>query len=166
MGWFGETMDSVKSIQIRQALSQALTLGLIVTSALIIWKGLICMTGSESPVVVVLSESMEPGFARGDILFLHMSEDPIRAGEIVVFNVDGRDIPIVHRVIKVHERKDTGEVYVLTKGDNNDEDDRALYARGQHWLQRRHIMGRAVGYYFLIFIIFFELLGFCLMLDG
>ncbi|CAB4318958.1 unnamed protein product [Prunus armeniaca] len=117
MGWFGETMDSVKSIQIRQALSQALTLGLIVTSALIIWKGLICMTGSESPVVVVLSESMEPGFARGDILFLHMSEDPIRAGEIVVFNVDGRDIPIVHRVIKVHERKDTGEVYVLTKGD-------------------------------------------------
>ncbi|CAL2275163.1 unnamed protein product [Prunus armeniaca] len=146
MGWFGETMDSVKSIQIRQALSQALTLGLIVTSALIIWKGLICMTGSESPVVVVLSESMEPGFARGDILFLHMSEDPIRAGEIVVFNVDGRDIPIVHRVIKVHERKDTGEVYVLTKGDNNDEDDRALYARGQHWLQRRHIMGRAVGF--------------------
>ncbi|ONH98300.1 hypothetical protein PRUPE_7G241300 [Prunus persica] len=166
MGWFGETMDSVKSIQIRQALSQALTLGLIVTSALIIWKGLICMTGSESPVVVVLSESMEPGFARGDILFLHMSEDPIRAGEIVVFNVDGRDIPIVHRVIKVHERKDTGEVYVLTKGDNNEEDDRALYARGQHWLQRRHIMGRAVGYYFLIFTIFFELLGFCLMLDG
>ncbi|CAN6681186.1 unnamed protein product [Malus baccata var. baccata] len=127
MGWFGETLDSIKSIQIRQALSQALTLGLIVTSALIIWKGLICMTGSESPVVV------------GDILFLHMSEDPIRAGEIVVFNVDGRDIPIVH------EQKDTGEVYVLTEGDNNDDDDRSLYARGQRWLHRRHIMGRAVS---------------------
>lgn len=25
---------------------------------------------------------------QGDILFLHMSKDPIRAGEIVVFNVD------------------------------------------------------------------------------
>jgi len=25
---------------------------------------------------------------QGDILFLHMSRDPIRAGEIVVFNVD------------------------------------------------------------------------------
>ncbi|CAN6564169.1 hypothetical protein ACFX2I_026107 [Malus domestica] len=146
MGWFGETLDSIKSIQIRQALSQAVTLGLIVTSALIIWKGLICMTGSESPVVVVLSESMEPGFARGDILFLHMGADPIRAGEIVVFNVDGRDIPIVHRVIKVHEDKDTGEVYVLTKGDNNFDDDRSLYARGQRWLNRRHIMGRAVGF--------------------
>lgn len=27
-------------------------------------------------------------FLQGDILFLHMSKDPIRAGEIVVFNVD------------------------------------------------------------------------------
>ncbi|KAF3681409.1 Signal peptidase complex catalytic subunit SEC11C [Capsicum annuum] len=142
--------------------------GMIVTSALIIWKALMCITGSESPVVVVLSGSMEPGFKRGDILFLHMSKDPIRAGEIVVFNVDvsnayqhllfylfsarvtlafeGREIPIVHRVIKVHERKDTGEVDVLTKGDNNFGDDRLLYAQGQLWLQRHHIMGRAVGF--------------------
>ncbi|KAF7152279.1 hypothetical protein RHSIM_Rhsim01G0073100 [Rhododendron simsii] len=119
--------------------------GMIVTSALIIWKGLMCITGSESPVVVVLSGSMEPGFKRGDILFLHMGKDPIRAGEIVVFNVDGREIPIVHRVIKVHERQDTGEVDVLTKGDNNYGDDRLLYAQGQQWLQRHHIMGRAVG---------------------
>lgn len=37
---------------------------MIVTSALIIWKGLILVTGSESPVVVVLSGSMEPGFKR------------------------------------------------------------------------------------------------------
>jgi hypothetical protein len=27
-------------------------------------------------------------FMQGDILFLHMSKDPIRTGEIVVFNVD------------------------------------------------------------------------------
>lgn len=32
------------------------------TSALIIWKALMCATGSESLVVVVLSEIMEPGF--------------------------------------------------------------------------------------------------------
>ncbi|KAL3825111.1 hypothetical protein ACJIZ3_021140 [Penstemon smallii] len=145
MGWIGEQIDSVKSLNFRQVLTQAINLGMIVTSALIIWKGLMCITGSESPVVVVLSGSMEPGFQRGDILFLHMSKDPIRAGEIVVFNIDGRDIPIVHRVIKVHERQETGEVNVLTKGDNNPGDDRPLYAQGQHWLQRHHIMGRAVG---------------------
>ncbi|KAI4383124.1 hypothetical protein MLD38_009000 [Melastoma candidum] len=146
MWLIGETVDSIRSIQVRQLINQAVSLGMIVTSALIIWKALMCITGSESPVVVVLSESMEPGFKRGDILFLHMSKDPIRAGEIVVFNIDGRDIPIVHRVIKVHERQDTGEVDVLTKGDNNDGDDRVLYAEGQLWLQRQHIMGRAIGF--------------------
>ncbi|EFJ20232.1 hypothetical protein SELMODRAFT_109521 [Selaginella moellendorffii] len=137
---------SVRSIHYRQLATQIISLGMIVTSALIIWKGLMCVTGSESPVVVVLSGSMEPGFQRGDILFLRMTKDPIRAGEIVVFNVDGRDIPIVHRVIKVHERQETGEVEVLTKGDNNYGDDRLLYAQGQLWLQRHHIMGRAVGF--------------------
>ncbi|KAL1202526.1 hypothetical protein V5N11_025087 [Cardamine amara subsp. amara] len=146
MDFIGETIDSIKSIKIRQLLTQAITLGLIVTSALMIWKALICITGSESPVVVVLSESMEPGFQRGDILFLQMTKEPIRAGEIVVFSIDGREIPIVHRAIKVHERGDTKEVDVLTKGDNNDIDDIGLYAEGQLWLNRQHIMGRAVGF--------------------
>lgn len=89
--------------------------GLIVTSALIIWKTLMLITGSESPIVVVLSGSMEPGFYRGDILFLHLGKSPIRSGEIVVYNVDGRDIPIVHRVLKVHEREEKGLVDILTK---------------------------------------------------
>lgn len=44
--------------------------------------------------------------------------DPIRAGDITVFKVEGRDIPIVHRVIKVHE-KNISETKFLTKGDNN-----------------------------------------------
>ncbi|XP_073106039.1 uncharacterized protein [Elaeis guineensis] len=145
MGWIGDSVQSIRSLQIRQLLSQIVTLGTIGALALIIWKVLMCVTGSESPVVVVLSGSMEPGFQRGDILFLQMSKDPIRAGEIVVFHVDGRDIPIVHRVIKVHEQQDTGEVNILTKGDNNFIDDRPLYAQGQLWLQQHHIMGRAVG---------------------
>ncbi|GJW74023.1 signal peptidase complex catalytic subunit SEC11A-like protein [Tanacetum coccineum] len=146
MGWIGDQIDSVKSMHLRQSFTQAISLRMIVTFVvLIIWKGLMCVTGSESPFAVVLTGSMEPGFKRGDILFLHMSKDPIRAGEIVVFNVDGDEIPIVHRVIKVHEHEN-GEVDVLTKGDNNFGDDRLLYAQGQMWLQRHHIMGRAVGF--------------------
>ncbi|KAH9576832.1 hypothetical protein CY35_01G184100 [Sphagnum magellanicum] len=100
MGMIGDAVSAIKATNVRHIALQAISLGMIVTSALIIWKGLMCFTGSESPVVVVLSGSMEPGFRRGDILFLHMSKAPIRAGEIVVFHVDGRDIPIVHRVIK------------------------------------------------------------------
>lgn len=75
-------------------------------------------------MVVVLSGSMEPAFYRGDILFLHLGSKPIRNGEIVVFNVEGRDIPIVHRVIRVHERHKSNDLEILTKGDNNYGDDK------------------------------------------
>lgn len=47
---------------------------------------------------------MEPAFQRGDILFLNNQDDPIRVGEIVVFKIKDRDIPIVHRVLEVHEK--------------------------------------------------------------
>ena len=51
------------------------------------------------------SGSMEPAFHRGDLLFLtNYQEEPIRVGEIIVFKVEGREIPIVHRVLKVHEK--------------------------------------------------------------
>lgn len=46
---------------------------------------------------------MEPAFARGDILFLSNPRKPIDIGEICVFKIPGRDIPIVHRVIDRHD---------------------------------------------------------------
>ena len=46
---------------------QVLNFLMIIFSALMIWKGLMCYTGSESPIVVVLSGSMEPAFYRGDL---------------------------------------------------------------------------------------------------
>ena len=101
-----------------------------------------------------------------------MGRARIAVGEIVVFNIAGRcvepcsaqplpplsllaslrpavpsrEIPIVHRVIKVHDRRVGVQQDVLTKGDNNYGDDKVLYADGQSWLHREHIMGRAVGY--------------------
>ncbi|CAH0777537.1 unnamed protein product [Bemisia tabaci] len=119
---------------------------MIVSSALMIWKGLMVVTGSESPIVVVLSGSMEPAFHRGDLLFLtNYQQEPVRVGEIVVFKVEGRDIPIVHRVLKLHEKKN-GTIKFLTKGDNNSVDDRGLYAQGQLWLTNKDVVGRARGF--------------------
>lgn len=78
---------------------------LIVVSAFMIWKSLMVITHSESPVVVVLSGSMEPAYYRGDILFLTFYEsDPVVPGDVVVFNLKGQDIPIVHRVIATQEK--------------------------------------------------------------
>uniref|UniRef100_A0A9L0KDP2 Signal peptidase complex catalytic subunit SEC11 n=1 Tax=Equus asinus TaxID=9793 RepID=A0A9L0KDP2_EQUAS len=142
----GQTLKSYLILQFVRLYYQVLNFAMIVSSALMIWKGLIVLTGSESPIVVVLSGSMEPAFHRGDLLFLtNFREDPIRAGEIVVFKVEGRDIPIVHRVIKVHE-KDNGDIKFLTKGDNNEVDDRGLYKEGQNWLEKKDVVGRARGF--------------------
>ena len=113
-------------------------------------------------LLTFLSGSMEPSFQRGDLLFLYQSDGPFRVGEVVVFKIDGRDIPIVHRVLEVHEKygfrnlfgflqfidklnRVDGTVDMLTKGDNNDAHDRGLY-NGLTWLQRQHVMGRAAGY--------------------
>ena len=53
----------------------------------------------------VFSGSMEPAFHRGDLLFLtNYQEEPVRTGDIVVFKIEGREIPIVHRVLTVHEK--------------------------------------------------------------
>ncbi|KAH8024439.1 hypothetical protein HPB51_022948 [Rhipicephalus microplus] len=140
-------LDDLKRMNKRQLVYQFLNFGMIVSSALMIWKGLMVVTGSGSPIVVVLSGSMEPAFHRGDLLFLtNYKEDPIRVGDIVVFKVEGRDIPIVHRVLKLHEKAD-GSVKILTKGDNNSVDDRGLYAPGQMWLDKKDIVGRARGNY-------------------
>ncbi|EFA82526.1 microsomal signal peptidase subunit [Heterostelium album PN500] len=128
-----------------QIAQQIVNFGLIVSSALMIWKFLMIVSGSESPIVVVLSGSMRPAFDRGDLLYLNMDDGPFRVGEIVVFKIDGKDIPIVHRILQIHE-KPSGDFNILTKGDNNTVDDRGLYAEGQIWLNREHIIGRAKGF--------------------
>ncbi|KAH7722320.1 microsomal signal peptidase subunit [Aphelenchoides avenae] len=141
-----EIFAEVRRMNVRQLIYQFLNFGMIVSSALMIWKGLMVVTGSESPIVVVLSGSMEPAFFRGDLLMLtNRLDDPIRAGDITVFKIEGRDIPIVHRVIKVHE-KSWDDTKFLTKGDHNQVDDRGLYAPGQYWLQRKDVVGRAKGF--------------------
>ena len=61
----------------------------------------------------------------------------------MVYRLNEREIPIVHRVIKKHENSETGEIKYLTKGDNNQVDDRGLYAPGQRWITPKDIIGRA-----------------------
>uniref|UniRef100_A0ABI7YJX9 Signal peptidase complex catalytic subunit SEC11 n=1 Tax=Felis catus TaxID=9685 RepID=A0ABI7YJX9_FELCA len=92
----------------------------------------------------MLSGSTEPAFHRGDLLFLTNGvEDPIRVGEIV-FRIEGREIPIVRGVLKIRE-KQNGHIKFLAKGDNNAVDDRGLYKQGQHWLEKKDVVGRARG---------------------
>lgn len=84
----------------RQSLAQVLNFALVLSTAFMLWKGLSVFTASSSPIVVVLSGSMEPAFQRGDLLFLWNRNQRAEVGEVVVYNVKGKEVPIVHRVVR------------------------------------------------------------------
>ncbi|KAH6718611.1 signal peptidase-like protein complex catalytic subunit SEC11 [Leptodontidium sp. 2 PMI_412] len=130
----------------RQAAAQLLNFALILSTAFMMWKGLSVIADSPSPIVVVLSGSMEPAFQRGDLLFLWNRNyfEETKVGEIVVYNVKGKDIPIVHRLVRKFGAGDDAKL--LTKGDNNVADDTELYARGQDYIERKDIIGSVVAY--------------------
>lgn len=130
---------------LRLQLSNALTMAMVIAHAFAVWKGLAVFTNSSSPLVVVLSGSMEPAFQRGDILFLWNRDPFMDVGDIVVYNAPQRDIPIVHRVVREHIVD--GNQYLLTKGDNNDRDDLPLYGYGKTYLNReKDIVGNVKAY--------------------
>ena len=88
------------NMQPRQLATQILNFALVLSTAFMLWKGLSVVSDSPSPIVVVLSGSMEPAFERGDLLFLWNRGLDTQVGEIVVYNVKGKEIPIVHRVVR------------------------------------------------------------------
>ncbi|BFU19477.1 signal peptidase I, putative [Entamoeba histolytica HM-1:IMSS-B] len=139
-------IQSLKSMGPRLIIQNVTQFGLIVASAVILWKALCIFFFTEAPIVVILSGSMEPGFKRGDLMFLTNKGgvDNIQIGDIVVYNLPSKGIPIIHRVIEIH--KDTkGDVRFLTKGDNNPVDDRGLYG-GPLWLKPDQIIGKSYAH--------------------
>ncbi|SCU88671.1 LAME_0E00738g1_1 [Lachancea meyersii CBS 8951] len=134
-------------MNLRLELTRFLNLCFALASAFMFWKGLSIVTDSHSPIVVVLSGSMEPAFQRGDILFLWNRNALNKVGDVVVYEVEGKEIPIVHRVLREHVDEKSGKQLLLTKGDNNAGNDIPLYARRKVYLQKdRDIVGTVKGY--------------------
>ncbi|GBE83536.1 hypothetical protein BKA93DRAFT_728607 [Sparassis latifolia] len=154
---FGDELKTLRRLGFRHVLLQILNFASVLASGLMIWKGLGLVTNTESPIVVVLSGSMEPAFYRGDLLFLtNPANQRYQTGDITVYKVPGADIPIVHRVLETHDVVSRKKGYVaasplardqllLTKGDNNNVDDLELY-QGLEWLERDHIVGKVRGF--------------------
>ncbi|KAF8639199.1 hypothetical protein AX17_001685 [Amanita inopinata Kibby_2008] len=154
---FGEELKAFRRLGFRHVLLQILNFASVIASGLMIWKGLGLVTNSESPIVVVLSGSMEPAFYRGDLLFLaNPPNQRYQTGDITVYKIPGADIPIVHRILETHdvapksknaksEASPLPKQLLLTKGDNNPVDDFELY-QGLEWLERKHIVGKVRGF--------------------
>ncbi|KAF9232637.1 hypothetical protein BU15DRAFT_54803 [Melanogaster broomeanus] len=160
---FSEELKTLRRLGFRHLLLQILNFASVIASGLMLWKGLGLFFNTESPIVVVLSGSMEPAFYRGDLLFLsNPPNERYHTGDITVYKIPGAEIPIVHRVLETHDilvsnataksRKDPFAKYLpgpnqllLTKGDNNHVDDIELY-QGLDFLERRHIIGKVRGF--------------------
>ena len=79
---------------------------------------------------VVVSGSMEPAFYRGDIVAIQkvdllgiheFNPEDVQVGDIVVYNAEWFDQPVIHRIINITEINGT-TMYVI-KGDNNERAD-------------------------------------------
>lgn len=131
-------IKALKRMSIRQKLVQFVNAGYAVVGTYMIWKVFSILLNNDSPIVVVLSESMYPGFERGDILWL--AKKDFNVGEMIVFQFLSKEIPCVHRCIKQF-----GNRY-LTKGDNNLVDDVGLYPKGRSHLTQDEIRSVVIGY--------------------
>ena len=85
-----------------RALSSLLIYLLILSTPYLLWQSLCAVSHTDSPIVVVTSESMEPVFQRGDVLFVSNRDSRLELGDIVVCWFEGRELPFVHRVIEKH----------------------------------------------------------------
>lgn len=103
-------------------------------SSALIWMIFVLIFKNNMPLVVVLSNSMEPDFVRGDLLLAtgRSDYDMFPNGRVCAYNVRTSPIPIVHRMIETHAV--AGNKLILTKGDNNDVPDNWLYSGEQFYV--------------------------------
>jgi signal peptidase len=115
---------------------------------------------------------MEPTLYRGDIIFLWNRTEQVHVGDITVVWFSGRELPMVHRTIEVkHEDRwnvdrivtkrhvaalfnrtqeranvNVNRQLILTKGDNNEVDDVALYPNRRQYVYRDEVVGVVKGH--------------------
>lgn len=74
--------------------------------------------GTNTPLVVVTSESMVPTIHVGDLLVLQgRTEEGLQVGDIIVYVDDWNPNPIVHRIVEIEDIE--GTLHYYTKGDAN-----------------------------------------------
>lgn len=79
---------------------------------------------------VVLSGSMEPSIATGDVVFVEEADPAaVETGDVITFYQDGTETPVTHRVVEVREGE-FGRQFV-TKGDANEDRDSGVVTEGE-----------------------------------
>ncbi|BAA29679.1 signal peptidase I [Pyrococcus horikoshii] len=95
---------------------------LIILLTLALYFGLRVALHTETPLVVVVSGSMEPVFHRGDVVLLEgVRPEEVRVGDVIVYRSIISRYPIIHRVrgIKYIYINGKRELCFITWGDHN-----------------------------------------------
>ena len=90
----------------------------MVIGVLMAWginQGMAVALTTDMPVVAVESNSMVPVFYKGDILVLKgAAPGGLEVGDVIVYSVKSRQVPVVHRIVKINP-----DGSYQTKGDAN-----------------------------------------------
>jgi signal peptidase len=97
------------------AISHLLTIIITLFTVLKSWRFLCYVTNSPSPVIVVISESMEPTYHRGDILFLWNNTEAVEVGEVAACWFEGYPLPMVHRVTQKFNPQKYVRIFEITE---------------------------------------------------
>lgn len=72
------------------------------------WHTLRYLTGVNTPIAVVTSQSMEPVFYRGDVIFVWNPTRELEVGDIAFCWLPNSNLPMVHRIIKATTKTSKG----------------------------------------------------------
>lgn len=115
-----QDINTLKRQSPRQLSLRLIAASYSVISTYMLWKLIGLFLSNDSPIVVVLSESMYPGFERGDILFLSPKNyDDYVVGDMTVFQMNKKEIPIVHRAIKRFDERILSQMPIKAKQETN-----------------------------------------------
>lgn len=127
-----KSKDQKHSISKRKIIISIAIIFIIFLSVFSVYFLLQYLFNTQYPVVIVISNSMEPNINKGDLLFVKgidssdIKEGTIenKEGDIVVYDARGLwdnapEEPVVHRVVQKWYNVTTHKWYFYTKGDAN-----------------------------------------------
>ncbi|CAG9317831.1 unnamed protein product [Blepharisma stoltei] len=122
---------------------------LLIATALMAWKGIKVCSNTDTPIVVIVNNSMIPAYYPGDMLLIEMwNSPPLQAGDVIVYNFDGKESSIISRIMSIHE--ENNDYFIVTKGEKNESNDRAVLWNGKKFIQRKDVVGRV--YFFVPYL--------------
>lgn len=104
-------------ITLRSVLSDILEVLHVVSVVFMTLRAVSVWVDTPDPVMIAVSESMEPAFARGDILFISNRQQSVEVGDLPVFWFPEKPYPMVHRAVQVlhQEHEDLDLRYVTLR---------------------------------------------------